>query len=121
LGELRFGSWEGRQICELDEEEEWRRYNTFRSAVRPPGGELMIEAQVRVIRQLESVVLKHKDECAVLVSHAEPIRLALAHYMGISIDLISRLEISPASLSVVEVGDWAPRILCINQTGNDLL
>src|SRR4051812_16604346 len=36
LGELRFGNWEGRMIRDLDEEEEWRRFNTFRSGVRAP-------------------------------------------------------------------------------------
>src|SRR5215212_9070508 len=39
LGELRVGAWEGLAIQELDQREDWRKFNSFRSGVRPPGGE----------------------------------------------------------------------------------
>src|SRR5262249_46036793 len=43
LGEMRIGEWEGLPFAELDAREDWRAFNTFRTGVRPPGGELMIE------------------------------------------------------------------------------
>jgi broad specificity phosphatase PhoE len=55
LGEMQFGQWEGVNLNQLEEREQWRRFNTFRSGVRPPGGELMVETQARMIRRLECV------------------------------------------------------------------
>jgi len=118
LGELHVGAWEGLSFQELEGKEEWRRFNAFRSGTRAPQGELMIEAQVRMVRQLECFQQRHSGEYVAVVSHADPLRAALAHYAGIPIDLALRLEISPTSVSVVELTDWAPRILCINSTGD---
>ena len=78
----------------------------------------MIEVQTRMVQQLERLSQQHADEMVAVFSHADPLRAALAHYMGIALDLILRVEISPASVSIVQLGDWAPRILCINQTGD---
>jgi probable phosphoglycerate mutase len=111
------GAWEGKTIQELDEREDWRRFNTFRSGTRAPEGELMIEAQTRMVGQVNCLQGRHSGECIALVSHADPLRALLAHFMGIALDLMLRFEISPASVSVVELGDWSPRILCVNETG----
>jgi len=118
LGEVQFGEWEGRTIRELDESEEWRRYNAFRSGVRVPGGELMIETQARMMNKLECLSRQHEDQSIALVSHADPIRAVLALFMGIPMDFMLRFEISPGSVSVVETGAWAPRILCVNGAGD---
>ena len=45
LGELNVGEWEGRSFAELEACEDWRRFNTYRSGARPPGGESMLEAR----------------------------------------------------------------------------
>lgn len=118
LGELRMGAWEGKTLRELDEREDWRRFNAFRSGVRAPGGELMSEAQTRMVRQLNTLRERHRGECIAIVSHADPLRALVAHLMGIALDLMLRFEITPGSVSVVEWGDWAPRILCVNETGD---
>jgi probable phosphoglycerate mutase len=112
------GDWEGMTIQELHQREDWRRFNAFRSGVRAPGGELMLETQTRMVRQLDALREQHPGECIAVVSHADPLRASLAHFLGLPLDLILRFEISPASVSVVELSDWAPRILCINETGD---
>lgn len=78
----------------------------------------MIEAQARMVRQLDCLRERHPGECIAIVSHADPLRALLAHFLGIAIDLMLRFEISPASVSVVESGEWGPRILCVNETGD---
>ena len=118
LGEWRPGVWEGEAITELDRLEEWRRFNAFRGGVRPAGGETMIEVQARMLRQIECLQQQHDGQIVAAVSHAEPIRAVLAHYAGIPLDLTPRLEISPASVSVIRVDDWAPKLLCVNGTGD---
>lgn len=112
------GDWEGRTISELDEREDWRRFNAFRSGVRAPGGEFLIEAQTRMVKQLDGLRQRHPAELIAVVSHADPLRAALAHFLAVPLDLMLRFEISPASVSVVESGEWAPRILCVNETGD---
>src|ERR1700676_290297 len=45
LGEFRFGAWEGLAFDALEQDPIWQRFNTYRSMVRAPGGELMLETQ----------------------------------------------------------------------------
>jgi len=121
LGEVRLGDWEGRAIADLDRDEEWRRYNVFRSGVRVPGGELMIETQTRMVRALTVLADRHRDESVAIVSHGDPLRCVIAHFLGIPLDLLLRFEISPAGVSVLEAGPWAPRLLCLNHSGEAAL
>ena len=120
LGEWRPGAWEGERIAELDRLPEWHRFNAFRTGVRPPGGESMLEVQVRMVQQIQCMEGQHGGEVVAAVSHAEPIRAALAHYMGVSLDLALRFEIGTASVSVVRIDAWGPKILSVNGMG-DLL
>jgi broad specificity phosphatase PhoE len=111
------GDWEGQTISALDRCEDWRMFNTFRSGVRPPGGELMMEAQARMVIELDRLRQQHRGECVAVISHADPLRAALTHYLGIPFDLALRMEVSPASVSVIQLENWGPRVLCISQTG----
>src|SRR5689334_11122571 len=61
LGEMRVGEWEGKTFAELDGREEWQRFNRQRSSVRPPGGESMMETQLRMLGQLECLTGRHRD------------------------------------------------------------
>jgi broad specificity phosphatase PhoE len=118
LGEIRMGEWEGLSMAELQLREDWRKFNTYRSGTRSPGGELIIEVQTRMIRQLQCLEERHSAETVAVVSHADPLRSVVAYYLGIPLDLMLRFEIAPASVTVVEAGDWGPRILCLNETGD---
>jgi probable phosphoglycerate mutase len=116
LGELRFGEWEGRTFEELSHDSRWVRFNTARSIVCPPGGELMIEAQARMVREIESLVEPHQNETVGVVTHLDPLRGLIAHCLGIPLDLMLRFQIDPASVSVVRFFESAPQILCVNCT-----
>jgi probable phosphoglycerate mutase len=120
LGELDFGKWEGERLDDLRGQELWNRFNTYRSGTRCPGGELMIETQTRMVRELDRLRSVHPDETVAIVSHGDPLRAVVAHYLGIPLDFILRFEIHPASLTVVEVENWGPRVLCVNATGDAL-
>jgi len=86
----------------------------MRSLARIPGGEMMIEAQARVIAALERLRLTHREETVAVVSHADIIKAALMHYLGMPMDFVHRLELSPASVSVIEVDALAVRIVSLN-------
>jgi probable phosphoglycerate mutase len=118
LGEIHYGDWEGKTMEELDRTDEWRRYNTVRSLVRPPGGEMMIEVQARMVDQMDRLMSRHPGETLAVVSHGDPLRTTLAYYLHIAIDTMLRFEIGFASTSILEFNPWAARVLCINHQGD---
>ena len=52
--------------------------------------------QTRMVVALEEVVTRHRGELVVVVSHADPIKAAIAHYTGVHLDLFQRIVVSPA-------------------------
>jgi broad specificity phosphatase PhoE len=117
LGEVRFGSWEGLTIAELQQRKDFRKYNLFRSGARPPGGgELMIEVQSRMVREVVRLAEQHPEETVALVSHGDPLRAVVAWCLGIPLDLLLRFELGTASVSVVELAEWGPRVMSLNVT-----
>ena len=119
LIEVNHGDWENRSFEELAEEPVWKRFNTFRGGTRIPGGEMMIEVQARIVTFLERISNEFRDRTMALVTHADVIRAAVCHYAGIPLDLSLRVEISPASLSILEIADWGARLVRLNDTGDE--
>lgn len=117
LNEARFGGWEGKTFDELNHDPEWVRFNASRGATRPPGGDLMIETQVRMVQEIECLRSAHENGIIAAVSHADPLRALLAHYLGAPLDLLSRFEIGLASITVVRFFDNLPLVLSMNYTG----
>jgi probable phosphomutase (TIGR03848 family) len=118
FAEIEYGDWTNCTIDQLKDNPVFHRYNSFRSGTRIPGGELMLEAQARMISGLEKLYSRHQDKTVVVVSHGDLIRAAVTYYAGIPLDLFLRIEISPASVSVVEVYDDSAKILLVNHTGD---
>jgi probable phosphoglycerate mutase len=114
LGEVRFGDWTGTRFTALENDREWKRFNSYRSATRAPGGELMLESQARMVAELDCLARKYAGETMAVVSHGDIIRSALLYYLGMPMDFYARIEISPASFSVVELNEWSPRVLLLN-------
>jgi probable phosphomutase (TIGR03848 family) len=117
LNEVHFGSWTGAQLHDLDAQPVWRRYNSFRSGTRPPGGELMLETQSRVVAEIEELQRVHANDTIAIFSHGDVLRAALLFYLGMPIDLFHRIEISPASVSVINFYEDAVQVLRMNDTG----
>jgi probable phosphomutase (TIGR03848 family) len=117
VGEIQFGDWTGRSLEDLAGVPGWQQFNSFRSGTRVPGGELMLEVQARAVAELERVRERHPKGVVVVVSHGDVIKAAVAHYAGIPLDLFQRVDISPASVSILTVDESGPRILRINDTG----
>ena len=116
--EVDCGEWAGRTFPELETVPEWKRFNTYRSSTRIPGGETMLDVQSRMVNALETLRVRHGDATIAVVSHGDPIRAAVCHYAGIPLDLSLRLEISPASVSTLGLHQWGAQVLGINATGD---
>jgi probable phosphoglycerate mutase len=119
VGEVRYGEWEGAEIETLSKEKSWYAVQHFPSRFRFPQGEALREVQVRAVAALEELCNKHeKDEMVAVVSHADLIKLVLAHYLGVHMDLFQRIIISPASVSVLALMDnGMVRVARINDDG----
>ncbi len=118
MGEVRYGDWEGKKIKKLSKEKLWFVVQYFPSRMRFPNGEAIREVQFRAIQSLEKLANNHKDEIIVVVSHADVIKLVLAHYLGIHIDLFQRIGLSPASVSVIALpANGMVRVVRINDDG----
>ena len=76
----------------------------------------MLQAQLRMVLGLDALRRLHADECVAVVSHGDMIRAAIAHYAGIPLDLFQRLEVSPASISTIDIDDRTVRLIGINDT-----
>jgi probable phosphoglycerate mutase len=95
----------------------WRRIQLLPSSVEFPGGETLSGAQRRAVAALDAIAARSPRGVIAAVTHADVIRLALAHYAGVHIDLFQRFTVSPASVSALVLGDRIPRILRVNDTG----
>jgi probable phosphomutase (TIGR03848 family) len=114
LNEIDFGEWTNRTLADLHDLEGWRRFNTFRSGSRIPGGETMLEVQERMLRLLERLCRVHPQQTVALISHGDVIKATLAYYLGVPLDLFQRIEIGPASVSIVRTERYGPEVLLVN-------
>jgi broad specificity phosphatase PhoE len=97
--EIDMGPWTGMEFSKLAEDWRWLQWNERRGSITPPEGESMAALQRRVVGYVEQ--LRLHEGSIVIVSHAEPIRAALMHYLGIPLDLFHSIEIDPASVSTI--------------------
>jgi probable phosphoglycerate mutase len=116
LDELDFGEWSGLSLAELDSREDWKRFNVNRTGTRAPRGEHILDVQHRMVAEVEALRDNHADGAVVLVSHGDPLKTVIAYYLGLSLELLPRLEISPASVSELVLSDWGATLRSLNFT-----
>jgi probable phosphoglycerate mutase len=116
LGETQYGEWTGRSLEELQKEELWPVVQVYPGGTRFPGGESMREVQARMVAEIDAIRDAHPEQTVAVISHSDPIKMAAAHYMGLSLDLFQRLAISPASVTAFAFTRFGPRLLCLNHS-----
>jgi probable phosphomutase (TIGR03848 family) len=116
LSEIKYGQWQGASLKRLQRRKLWRIIQTIPSLARFPQGESFPEAQARIVSELETLRAKHGTPKAAIacIFHSDPIKLAIAHYIGLPLDLFQRLTIAPASISVLQINDGNARLLGLN-------
>jgi broad specificity phosphatase PhoE len=115
LGELRYGDWTGQAFSALRVDPHWQRFNTFRVGTRIPNGELMLEVQARAIAELLRLRDAHPAQRVALVTHSDVIKVVVTYFMGMPLDFYQRLEISPGSITQLELETDAVRLRNLNQ------
>ncbi len=63
LMELDYGLWQGLTLDQIKHRQPkvYRQWTTSPASVRPPGGELLEEAQQRVCKSVKNIIKKHKS------------------------------------------------------------
>ncbi len=118
LLECEFGEWTGAELKKLAKLPEWRTVQRNPSGFRFPGGESFTEMQARVTSAIDKLRVDHPGQTVVAVSHADPIKAAVAHAMGTHLDLFQRIVVSPCSVSAVLYSADGPIVLAVNSTGD---
>lgn len=117
LNECDFGKWTGRRLKDLMKLKAWAVVQRQPSAFRFPGGESFTEMQTRITGQVSELVAHHPGETIVCVSHADPIKAAIAQAVGTPLDLFQRIVVGPCSVSAVLHAPERPIVLAVNTTG----
>jgi len=115
--EADYGDWTGGKIADLAKTAEWKVVQAAPSRAVFPGGESLRAMQSRMVDALDAVVAAHPYETVVVVSHADPIKSAIAHYTGMHLDLFQRLHVSPASVTVLDFHAYGALLVKCNDTG----
>lgn len=118
LGEVKYGDWEGKKLRTLAKTKLWKQVMARPSEARFPGGETIRETQTRAVSAIERIGLDHPNQSIGVFTHADVIRVVLAHYAGIHIDLYHRLVVAPVSITILWLGGGGPRVLKVNDTGS---
>jgi probable phosphomutase (TIGR03848 family) len=114
LLECDFGEWTGKPLKKLMQLPEWATVQRYPSGFRFPGGESFSEMQTRITGAVAKLVARHRGEVIVAVSHADPIKAAVADALGTHLDLFQRIVISPCSITTVVYGAGGPVVLGVN-------
>ena len=117
LVDANVGKWQGKSLKSLRLTNAWRVVQHSPSRFTFPEGESFIELQGRIIKTLEGIVRKHnkpKDIVAV-VFHADPIKLAVSHFLGLPLDHFQRLSCDTGSVSALYVSEMGANLIKLNQ------
>ena len=111
LGEVDYGDWTDRPLGHLRRRKDWQTVQHTPSRWTFPGGESIRGAQSRAVDQVETLATEHPDDTIVAVSHADIIKAAVAHFMGMPLDTFQRIVVSPASITTLALPPGGPPAL----------
>jgi probable phosphomutase (TIGR03848 family) len=125
ITECDYGQWQGRTLSELSKEKLWSVVQTQPSAAVFPGGESLAAMQARsvaAIRRHDALFESEHGPGAVwmAVSHGDIIKSILADALGMHLDLFQRINVGPASISIVRYGLSRPDVIATNTDSGDL-
>ena len=115
---MRPGRWQGQPLGSLRRRKLWSVVHNAPSLARFPEGESFVESQARVVEDLEELRAMHPKKTIACVSHADIIKLAIAHYLCMPLDSFQRIGMDTGSLTVLRLGNARPHLGPINQVFN---
>ncbi len=125
LLECDYGEWQGEQLKMLAKHALWPSIQSQPSSVTFPGGESMVAMSSRAVsavrRHDAAVADEHGDAATwVAVSHGDIIKAIVADALGMHLDLFQRINIDPASITIIRYTSARPYVLSVNTHAGDL-
>ena len=125
LTECDYGQWQGRTLSDLATEDLWSAVQSQPSSVIFPGGESMAAMQARAVAAVRRHDAAFEAEYGpgavwVAVTHGDIIKSLLADALGMHLDLFQRINVGPASVSIVHYGAVRPTVYATNTDAGDL-
>ena len=115
LTEVEVGDWTGMKLNRLRSQKLWNVVQFSPSRMQFPGGETFAQAQYRICQELEVLSKQHEPmDLVICVTHADPIRLAVAYFVGMPLDTFQRLAVAPASITALFLGEMGCQLLALN-------
>jgi probable phosphoglycerate mutase len=116
LMENDIGKWQGRSLKALSRTKKWKIVQRAPSRFTFPEGESFLQTQTRVITCLDEIAARHKPrDIVVAVFHADPIKMAVAYYLGMPLDHFQRLACDTASITVLYLNETGAHVMKLNQ------
>jgi probable phosphoglycerate mutase len=116
LIETKVGKWQGKFLARLRLTREWKKVQITPSVFQFPGGESFQECQTRVITALNTILRGQKAlDTIACVFHADPIKLAVAYYLGMPLDYFQRLACQTGSVTVINIREHTASLIKLNQ------
>lgn len=104
IGETRVTGWQGRLVDDIEANDPaWPEFLKNPSGFRFPGGETLGEVQARVLAAVDSLRQRFERGEIILVSHADPLRSLIAHYMAMEVAHLYRLRAETGSISCLSL------------------
>lgn len=121
LLELDMGKWENKTLKQLRRQKLWKVVQQSPSLARFPEGETFAEAQHRITTELQTLSARHKPkDIIVCVGHSDMIKLAVAFYLGLHLDMFQRLIVSPGSISTLHITKTHALLINLNNNPQTL-
>lgn len=115
LIETDYGEWQDQKLKGLSRTKLWKVVQQAPSLMRFPGGEAFVDCQMRVVTEIRALCALHEaKELFICVSHADPIKLAVAFFIGMPLDMFQRLSISPGSITLLSIGETGSHLISLN-------
>jgi probable phosphomutase (TIGR03848 family) len=110
------GKWQGRSLKQVSRTKKWKIVQRAPSRFTFPGGESFLRTQTRIASCLDAIAATHKPkDIAAVVFHADPIKLAVAHFIGLPLDNFQRLGCDTGSVTFIYVGEGSASLMRLNQ------
>ena len=117
LMDADIGKWQGKSIKIVRLTNVWKIVQNAPSRFRFPEGESFPEIQTRISSVLERIIKKHNkpQDVIAVVFHADPIKLAISHFLGLPLDNFQRLSCDTGSLTAIHASDSGANLVKLNQ------
>ena len=116
LLEVDYGTWQDKTLKQLARRKLWRTVQSAPSHTCFPEGESFGQAQLRIANELTDLCGLHSTkDLIVCVGHSDMIKLAVAYFLGLPLDLFQRLVVQPASVSTLHIApNQGARLINLN-------